>query len=65
MAKRSLFICSSSGNCREREKQESEMCPFQCVKRKIFHLAFKEDFCFKVFEMSNTTLKMVSLRGKI
>lgn len=30
----------------------------------MFYFAFKEDFCYNLFEVSNTTLKMVFLTGK-
>lgn len=30
----------------------------------MFYFAFKEDFCYNLFEVSNTSLKMVFLTGK-
>lgn len=39
--------------------------PVLLRERKKFYLAFKDDFSHSLFEVSNTTLKMVSLTGNL
>lgn len=49
----------------ENGKNRNLLCARPVREGKNISPCISEDFCFKLSEVSNTTLKMVSLRGKI